>query len=159
MRIVLAAWACLLASLASAQAPVPEAERLAAADRLLKATHYEATLRADRADISGVVRGAESDCRRDHLSDEACTPNLERARQLAIAVETQRDAMLPDVLNAARTAYATHLTTQEMDEVTAFYVSPVGLRLQAELPAINTDIRAAQGRILLQWLAHQEPAR
>lgn len=158
-KAILVALAGLAISAASAQEPQPDPARLAAAERLLDAMHYERSLRANRSTPEAIVQGAANDCRRDHLSGAECKPRMEQADRLTTALVSQRDAMVPQIMNAARNAYATHLTVNEMDQATAFYVSPAGQKLVDELPAINVDLRAAEGRLLLQWMARQETAK
>ena len=78
------------------------------------------------------------------------SPNADPAmqRRIEAAVEKAQNDVLPRMMDGMASAFARHLSQQELDDSVAFYSSPSGQAILHKMPMIMGDVIASLG----QWI-------
>ena len=78
------------------------------------------------------------------------SPNTDPAmqRRIGAAVEKAQADVLPRMMDGMASAFARHLSQQELDDSVAFYSSPSGQAILHKMPLIMGDVIASLG----QWI-------
>ncbi|HEU5481612.1 MAG TPA: hypothetical protein VFU80_00765 [Sphingomicrobium sp.] len=127
-------------AVASAQAGLPSADRMAAAERLLVAMNYDAL---QERMIESMIAEAEKTlpARLQGAGGEAIPPELSARLSQTIASSVRRNLTANKVENrkAILLIYAHHFTESELDHLAGLQKDPVLMKMQAELPAIMAE--------------------
>jgi uncharacterized protein len=130
--------------------------RRAAATRLLAASHFR---NRQEVVLPDGIRTAQADLTSDcidratdgsNLSECHATGKLDAAVQARLAAS--HSDMLDEIISASQTIYARQFTVSEMNQITAFFRTPVGQKYAARYPTILEQVQDARRPILRRYL-------
>jgi len=132
------------------QSAADQPATLADIDRYYDAMHIRDTMKATLDALSQQMRTLMH-------SELQKTPNLPpdaMEKMDKFYDKLLADLPMDDLLNAMKPVYAKHFTKGDIDTIVAFYGTPTGKKMLADMPAVTQEAMQASSSVMQKYMEH-----